>query len=353
MINEVLMYLDSNPTLYVEPNFSKKVLEWATKTGIQLSKEQLETELNLYQANRSEPTYRTQALEPASKLEALLSIPQPVQRTPEWYQFRNEHLTASNAWKVLGTNATRNQLIFEKCSPVVERKNGLSETPMSWGQKYEPITVELYEDYNQTIVSEFGCIPHPTYSFLAASPDGIVTGPNNYGRMIEVKNVVSRDITGIPKKDYYIQMQLQMEVCDLSECDFVETKFLEYDTEHEYFADETSEKGILVVFVENEGFVYDYMPLRTPKEEIEAWLNEHMEGTPERVWFKNVYWKLHTYSCVLVRRRPKWFQSVIQEMETLWQTILEERVNGQYVLRAAKKREVKEAEEKKMEVEIF
>ena len=353
MINEVLMYLDSNPTIYVEPTFSKKVLEWATKSGLQVSNDQLETELNLYQANRSEPTYRTQALEPASKLEALLSIPQPVQRTPEWYQFRNEHLTASNAWKVLGTNATRNQLIFEKCSPVVERKNGLSETPMSWGQKYEPITVELYEDYNQTIVSEFGCIPHPTYSFLAASPDGIVTGPNNYGRMIEVKNVVSRDITGIPKKDYYIQMQLQMEVCDLSECDFVETKFLEYDTEHEYFADETSEKGILVVFVENEGFVYDYMPLRTPKEEIEAWLNEHMEGTPERVWFKNVYWKLHTYSCVLVRRRPKWFQAVIQEMETLWQTILEERVNGQYVLRAAKKREVKEAEEKKMEVEIF
>lgn len=353
MINEVLMYLDSNPTLYVEPTFSKKVLEWATKSGIQLSKDQLEIELNLYQANRSEPTYRTQALEPVSKLEALLSIPQPVQRTPEWYQFRNEHLTASNAWKVLGTNATRNQLIFEKCSPVIERKNGLSETPMSWGQKYEPITVELYEDYNQTTVSEFGCIPHPTYSFLAASPDGIVTGANNYGRMIEVKNVVSRDITGIPKKDYYIQMQLQMEVCDLSECDFVETKFVEYDTEHEYFADETSEKGILIVFVENEGFVYDYMPIRTPKDQVETWLNEHMEGTPERVWFKNVYWKLHTYSCVLVRRRPKWFQSVIQEMEKLWQTILEERVNGQYVLRAAKKREVKEAEEKKMEVEIF
>jgi len=352
MINDVLMYLDNNSMLYVEPTFSKKVLEWATKTGIHLSKEQLEIELNLYQANRSEPTYRAQVLEPVSKLEALLSIPQPVQRTPEWYQFRNEHLTASNAWKVLGTNATRNQLIFEKCSPVVERKNGLSETPMSWGQKYEPITVELYEDYNQTTVSEFGCIPHPTYSFLAASPDGIVTGPNNYGRMIEVKNVVSRDITGVPKKDYYIQMQLQMEVCDLAECDFVETKFVEYDTEHEYFADETSEKGIMIVFVENEGFVYDYMPVRTPKDQVETWLNEHMEGTPERVWFKNVYWKLHTYSCVLVRRRPKWFQAVVGEMEKLWQTILEERVSGQYVLRAAKKREVKETE-KKMEVEIF
>jgi putative phage-type endonuclease len=353
MIHELLVYLDTNPSLYVEPNFLKKLLEWATKAGFNTSNEKLEAELQAYHANRSEPSYLAHALEPVSKLDYLLSIPQPVQRTPEWYQFRNEHLTASNAWKVFGTNATRNQLIFEKCSPVVERKNGLQETPMSWGQKYEPITIELYQDYNKTIVSEFGCIPHPTYSFLAASPDGIVTGPVNYGRMIEVKNVVSREITGIPKKDYYIQMQLQMEVCDLAECDFVETKFVEYDTEHEYFSDETSEKGVIVVFVENEGFVYDYMPLRTAKEAIEPWLNEHMEGTTERVWFKNVYWKLQTYSCVLVRRQTKWFQSVIGDMQQLWHTILDERISGQYVLRAAKKRPTKDIEDKKMEVEIF
>jgi hypothetical protein len=109
----------------------------------------------------------------------------------------------------------------------------------------------------------------------------------------------------------------------------------------------------MIVFVENEGFVYDYMPLRTAKDEVEPWLSTHMEGTPERVWFKNVYWKLETYSCVLVRRRNKWFQSVVGEMEQLWQTILAERVSGQYVLRAAKKRPTKDAEEKKMEVEIF
>lgn len=352
MINDLLVYLDSNPSLYVEPTFLKKVQEWLTKSGVSVPSEQVHAELQLYKAHRSEPTYLAHDLEPSSKLDALLSIPQPVQRTPEWYQFRNEHLTASNAWKVFGTHASRNQLIFEKCSPAVERKSGLQETPMSWGQKYEPVTIDLYQHYNQTVVTEFGCIPHPTYSFLAASPDGIVTGPNNYGRMIEVKNVVSREITGTPKKDYYIQMQLQMEVCDLAECDFVETKFVEYDTEHEYFADETSEKGIMIVFVENEGFVYDYMPFGTAKDQVEPWLDQHMEGTPERVWFKNVYWKLHTYSCVLVRRRPKWFQSVVADMEQLWATILEERVNGQYVLRAAKKRDTK-VEEKKMEVEIF
>jgi len=94
------------------------------------------------------------------------------------------------------------------------------------------------------------------------------------------------------------------------------------------------------------------MPVNIAKEEVEPWLSTHMEGTPERVWFKNVYWKLHTYSCVLVRRRPQWFQAVVGEMQQIWHTILEERVNGQYLSRAAKKRTIKEVE-KKMEVEIF
>ena len=71
MINELLVYLDNNPSLYIEPTFLKKVLEWATKAGFPTSTEQMETELLAYQAHRSEPTYRTQALEPASKLEAL------------------------------------------------------------------------------------------------------------------------------------------------------------------------------------------------------------------------------------------------------------------------------------------
>ena len=46
-----------------------------------------------------------------------------------------------------------------------------------------------------------------------------------YGRLVEIKNIVNREITGIPKKEYWVQMQLQMEVTDLDECDFLETRF--------------------------------------------------------------------------------------------------------------------------------
>ena len=41
--------------------------------------------------------------------------------------------------------------------------------------------------------------------------------------MLEVKNPVSREITGMPKKAYWAQMEIQMEVWDLNECDFLET----------------------------------------------------------------------------------------------------------------------------------
>ena len=54
--------------------------------------------------------------------------------------------------------------------------------------------------------------------------------------MVEIKNIVNREITGRPKEEYWIQTQIQMEVCDLDECDFVETRFKEYDSKEDYDA---------------------------------------------------------------------------------------------------------------------
>ena len=51
--------------------------------------------------------------------------------------------------------------------------------------------------------------------------------------MLEIKNIVNREITGIPKNEYWIQTQIQMETCDLSFCDFVETRIKEFSNEEE------------------------------------------------------------------------------------------------------------------------
>ena len=79
-----------------------------------------------------------------------------------------------------------------------------------------------YEKVYNTRLYEMGCMKHPTLAFLGASPDGINCLENHplYGRMLEIKNPVSREITGVPKDEYWVQMQLQMEVANLDRCDF-------------------------------------------------------------------------------------------------------------------------------------
>ena len=52
------------------------------------------------------------------QINILRNKPQPVQRTKEWYEFRHNLITASNAYKVFESQSTQNQLIYEKCKPL-------------------------------------------------------------------------------------------------------------------------------------------------------------------------------------------------------------------------------------------
>ena len=123
------------------------------------------------------------------KIQKLRDIPQPVQRTPAWYLFRWNLITASNAWKVFESQSAVNQLIYEKCQPLktsIECTLVNTSTAMLWGQKYEPFSVLLYEAKFNTVVEDFGCIQHSKYNFLGASPDGIIVNKESdrYGRML-------------------------------------------------------------------------------------------------------------------------------------------------------------------------
>jgi putative phage-type endonuclease len=291
---------------------------------------------------RYEPWSPTTITVTPNIIQALENLPQPEQKTDAWYVFRQEHITASNAWKALSTQSTKNQLIYEKCLPMntEKYKPTLNENSLTWGHKYEPLSNKIYEMKMNTQVKEFGCIEHPVYTFLAASPDGIVVGENNYGRMLEIKNVVSRVIDGCPKKEYYIQMQLQMEVCNLDECDFVETKFVEYEGFQQFMEDECQDKGVIAVFVQDNKFVYEYMPFGS---NIDEWSeNIIKEKTNDScVWFKNIYWKLEVFSCVLVKRNRQWFSSAINHLEDLWRIVCEERQTGEFIKRAPKKKKEK------------
>ena len=275
-----------------------------------------------------------------NKLHFIKNIYQPPQRTPEWYQFRHNCITASNAWKTFISDATRSQLIYEKCIPLDPNKfsNQSLNSPMHWGVKYEPISVLWYELTYGGIIDDFGCIPHPSLSSLAASPDGINTDPssNHFGRMLEIKNIVNREINGIPKMEYWIQMQLQMEVCNLNECDFLETRFIEYNSKEDFDNDgtftETKDgklKGVFILFFDNDNNpYYEYPPLKLTKQEFDVWETQIMEKNDSLTWVTNLYWKLQEVSCVLVLRNKLWFSHAKPLIENIWKTIEHDRIHG-------------------------
>jgi putative phage-type endonuclease len=295
---------------------------------------------------------------------------QPVQRTKEWYEFRHNLITASNAYKAFENQTVQNQLIYEKCKPLNDKlflnenenentnnintnntntnnTNTIKEIVMvnvnstlHWGQKYEPLSVLIYEDKYNTKIEDFGCIQHDIYSFIGASPDGINVklGNERYGRMLEIKNIVNREINGIPKKEYWVQMQLQMEVCDLNECDFLETKFVEYENQEEYVQDKNKanfQTGQIMYFhntKEGKPF-YLYKPLNIVAEsDINKWFEESIEKYESEkynyTFIRIIYWKLQVFSCILVYRNKEWFKENVKYLEAIWDIILKERESG-------------------------
>jgi putative phage-type endonuclease len=295
----------------------------------------------------------------AHKLRRLSNIPSPPQRTQEWYEMRYGLLTASNVWKALGTDAQKNQLITEKCQPFEQFKescarhgNLSADNPMMLGQKYEPISALIYERRNKTRLGEYGCILHPEWNYLGASPDGINIDSDAavYGRMVEIKNIVNRVIDGVPLDAYWVQMQMQMEVCDLEECDFVETRIKEYATKSEFLESDNEWRGVILTFIprfwgedEQQKQFYEYWMLESSQEQeqtIEIWIQSKKTQHANYVLSTVAYWGLDEYSCVLVKRNRVWFQAAIPKIEELWQTIERERITGSEH-RAPKKREPK------------
>ena len=289
----------------------------------------------------------------ATKIENIEAAPKQQQRSKEWYETRYNMITASSISKALGSVAQVNSLICEKCKPLVMYSSDYvnCESPLHWGVKYEPITAAIYEHmYHTTVATEFGCVPHRDYPFIGASPDGIVTDPNHerYGHMVEIKNIVNRDISGIPKDEYWVQMQIQLEVCDLEYCDFIETRIKEYENVDEFYDDTLSQyRGIILHFVERESVDhrstaphYVYMPLSIPIDRlaIHAWTQKIVdEKSDTYVLYKTHYWMLDEISCVVVKRNRTWFAAAVPQFVNVWQTILKERVDG-YEHRVPKKK---------------
>ena len=124
-------------------------------------------------------------------------------------------------------------------------------------------------------------------------------------------------------------MQLQMETCDLSECDFLETKIIEYENENEYENDNdySGYRGIIMYFSNDGVPEYKYAPLNQTKKEFTIWENKQHDVT-NKTWIKNIYWKAEHVSCVLVLRNELWFKDNISTLKNVWDIIEKERISG-------------------------
>lgn len=149
---------------------------------------------------------------------------QIAQRTPEWYARRKDLLTASDAAAALGIPP------FEKYrgdprEDLLQKK--LADQPMGYnaaiahGVKHEDSVRQALERFLDEPVAEYGLLVHRDHPWLGASPDGVTAS----GKMVEIKCPMRRTIVpGHVPEHYYPQLQVQMEVCDLDACLFVQWK---------------------------------------------------------------------------------------------------------------------------------
>lgn len=176
---------------------------------------------------------REQRLE---KVQRIKDAPQIVQRSREWYLNFSQVLTASEFSSIFGSMRQRRTLALSKASPKIDSNTSFrtacptSEmTPVGWGIRFEPVVKQILEHKFQCKVFEPGRITHPDKPRLAASADGIfeeATNIHQLGRLVEIKCPYTRQIGGEIPSDYWIQMQIQMEVTDIDECEYCEVEFI-------------------------------------------------------------------------------------------------------------------------------
>lgn len=183
--------------------------------------------------------------------EKLKNLPQPEQRTKEWFDYRHNRITASDTASAIDANPYEpvESFILKKCDP---DHKFLDNANVYHGKKFEPTATSIYEYIHNIKVVEFGALPSDKYDILGASPDGICSCQTlDYqfspllGRMLEIKCTTTRKIYTSGKIAghicpfyYYCQVQQQLECCDLEKCDFWQCNILEYNSREEYLTDE-------------------------------------------------------------------------------------------------------------------
>ena len=240
-------------------------------------------------------------------LDTLKKQPVIKQRSEEWYNIRNTLITASDFGQALkkGKFGSQKDFIKKKCG--YETQYFDSSIPaIQWGVRYEEVANMFYKMKYEVEVHEFGLLAHPKHKFIGASPDGI----SDLGIMLEIKCPFKRKRTDTIPDQYYYQVQGQLEVCDLYECDYLECYITEYDDYESMINDtECSHKGQVWVLPGGE---YEY-----------GNINEFYKDKTCKCY----HYGIKDYFIKRVRRDKEFFNEIFPQIKNVWETVLAYRNN--------------------------
>lgn len=251
-------------------------------------------------------------------LKKLIEIPVIEQRTPEWFEARIKMLSASDTYK--GVRMYKD-LIRKKVRGMmgINDERMILNDAIKWGVMFEPVANTIYSEMNNGIrIHEFGLIKDPNLDCFGASPDGI----SELGIMLEIKCPYSRPIIhGRVKEDYYYQIQGQLAVCGLKECDFAEFKFCKISREeYDNMVLEDVKDCFYGIIVEDEPSddknsvnpKYIYSKLREPADEF-------IPDNTSNV----IYWVLEDIHIKRVKfDQERWESEIVPKIKLFWNEVL-------------------------------
>jgi hypothetical protein len=264
------------------------------------------------------------------RLRKIFDKHQVEQRTTQWYEDMKTMLTASEFSKLLSSGElTRNKLIQSKINPEV-RDNRLAVSTefmiaTDWGIRFEPVVKRYLEKLWKCTIYECGRLRHETHK-NGASPDGIIinTESEKYGRLVEIKCPYSRKIEDkkIPE-DYWIQMQIQMEVTDLVECEYVEVEIVSKTSKNTNPEFTTYLEKDTIYLVE--------------KDDILSYC--YIKPSDDYTIIETIPYAIVKVNNVLVHRDKKWYDSTIILQDKFWADV-ENVKNGTLKLQMPTKRKI-------------
>lgn len=319
----------------VHMNTSIQQLSGESKDKNSLEKVQ-DTLFNIVELFQKHASFDRSYEETKEIVDGIFLANQVEQRTDKWYNDMKLMLTASEFSKLFDSERSRGQMVLSKISP---EKRKLFPTAcqteyinaIGWGVRFEPIVRMHLENIWKCKIYESGRLKHKENNYLGASPDGIIIDcedKKRYGRLLEIKCPYTREVGKKIPFDYWVQMQIQMEVTNLNECEYVEVEIKS-----------KSPKKMDIVFSDTDEIKYIYLFQKEGDYKYAYTFDEKKELILKEYEFvETIEYCINQLYNVLVKRDYDWYESTKPLQEQFWSDVNKE----SFVLPELKRKKVKE-----------